>query len=68
MTSGVKKHKPTAGALRAAGKLKPDSGLIESTAEMSDRETGLRHRMAIFETIIAEAGDLVESRNPKRVA
>jgi hypothetical protein len=68
MTPGVKKHKPTAGALRAAGQLQPDSGLIESTAELIDRETGLRHLMDIFETMIAEAGDLIESRNPELVA
>ena len=68
MTPGVKKHKPTAGALRAAAQLQPDSSLIESAAELIDRETGLRHLMDIFETIIAEAGDLIERRSPELVA
>lgn len=63
--TGVAKHKPTAGALRAARQLQKTSGLVESTAELIDRETGLRELMDIFETIIAEAGDLIESRSPE---
>jgi hypothetical protein len=35
---------------------------------MIDRETGLNELMDIFETIIAEAGDLIESRSPELVA
>jgi hypothetical protein len=68
MTLGVAKHKPTAGAFRAASQLQPDSSLLESTAELIDRETGLRDLMDVVETIIAEAGDLIESRSPELIA
>jgi len=68
MTLGVTKHKPTAGALRAASQLQPDSSRLESTAELIDRETGLQDLMDVIETIIAEAGDLIESRSPELVA
>jgi hypothetical protein len=62
------KDKPSAGALRAASHIEPDPSRRESTAELIDRETGLRELMEIFETIIAEAGDLIESRSPELVA
>ena len=65
---GVMKHKPTAGGLRAASQLQPDSTLLESTAELIDRETGLRELMDVFEAIIAQAGDLIESRSPELAA
>ena len=68
MTPGIVKHEPTAGALRAARQLQPDSNLVESTAELIDRETGLRELMDVFEAVLAEAGDLIESRSPELVA
>ena len=68
MTRVVMKQKPTAGALRAASRLQPDSDLLQSTAELIDQETGLRELMDIFETIIGEAGDLIESRSPELLA
>jgi hypothetical protein len=55
MTLGVAKHKPSQGALRAATELQPNSSLVESTAELIDRETGLRDIMDVLEAIIAEA-------------
>jgi hypothetical protein len=68
MTSGAVKHKPTAGALRAARQIQPNLQLLESTAELIDRETGLRDLMDIFEDILAQAGDLIETRSPELVA
>jgi len=68
MTRVVMKQKPTAGALRAASRLQSDLDLLQSTAELIDQETGLRELMDIFETIIGEAGDLIESRSPELLA
>ena len=62
------KTKPTAGALRAAGHLQPNPALLESTAELIDRDIGLRELLEMLESIIAEAGDLIESRSPELVA
>jgi hypothetical protein len=56
------------GALRAAKQIEHDPSFIESTAELIDRETGVRELVEILENIIAEAGDLIESRNPELVA
>ena len=64
----VMKHKPTAGARRAAGHIEQDPSRRESTADLIDRETGLREMADIVEEIIAEAGDLIESRSPELVA
>src|SRR5229473_8297486 len=55
MTPGVMKHKPTAGARRAAGHIEQDPSRRESTADLIDRETGLRELVDIVEEIIAEA-------------
>ena len=41
---------------------------IESTAALIDRETGVRELREILENIIAQAGDLIESRSPELVA
>ena len=41
---------------------------IESTAEVIDRETGVRELVELLENIIAEAGDLIEGRSPELVA
>jgi hypothetical protein len=54
--------------LRAASQLKTDASLLEATAEIIDRETGLRELVELLETIISEAGDLIESRSPELVA
>ena len=62
------KHKPTDGALRAAKQIERDSSFIHSTAETIDRETGVRELVEMLENIIAEAGDLIESRSPELVA
>ena len=67
MTPGVQKHKPTAGALRAASKILQDTSLLASLPELIDRETGAREVLEILESIISEAGDLIESRSPELV-
>ena len=38
------------------------------SANESDRETGMREILEILESIIAQAGDLIESRSPELVA
>ena len=62
------KHKPTAGALRAAGAVQQDASLLASLPELIDRETGVREVLEILESIISEAGDLIEGRSPELVA
>lgn len=62
------KHKPTAGALRAATQIESNPSRRESTAELIDRETGVHELVEMLENIIAEAGDLIESRSPELVA
>jgi hypothetical protein len=62
------KHKPTDGALRAAKRIERDALFIESTAEVIDRETGVRELLEILGNIIAQAGDLIEGRSPELVA
>jgi hypothetical protein len=68
MTPGVMQHKPTAGALRAASQLQPKTDLLESTAALIDRETGVRELLELLENIVSQAGDLIESRSPELVA
>jgi hypothetical protein len=68
MTPATRRVKPTDGALRAAKEIERNSSFIESTAELIDRETGVRELIEILENIIAEAGDLIESRSPELVA
>ena len=68
MTPGVQKHRPTAGALRAASKILQDTSLLASLPELIDRETGLRELAEILERVLAEAGDLIEGRSPELVA
>ena len=68
VTPSAMKHKPTAGALRAARAIQPDTLLVESLAELIDRETGQQELLAILESILAQAGDLIESRSPELVA
>ena len=62
------KHAPTAGASRAARAIERDASLFKSLPELIDRETGVREVLEILENIIAEAGDLIESRSPELVA
>ena len=59
---------PTEGALRAATELEHDDSRREATANLIDQTTGLREVTDILEEIIAEAGDLIETRSPELVA
>ena len=68
MTPATRSAKPTDGALRAAKEIERNPSFIESTAELIDRETGVRELVEILENIIAEAGDLIEGRSPELVA
>lgn len=68
MTPRAQRHEPTAGALRAARAIQEDASLLKSLPELIDRETGVREILDILENMIAEAGDLIESRNPELVA
>ena len=68
MTLRPPKLNPTPGALRAAGEIQQDASLLESLAELIDRETGVREVLEILQSIIAQAGDLIESRSPELVA
>ena len=68
MTLGAGKHRPTAGALRAASQLQPRPNFVDSAAALIDRETGVRELLEILENIITEAGDLIESRSPELAA
>jgi len=49
-------------------KIERNLSFIESTAEVIDRETGVRELVELLENIIAEAGDLIEGRSPELVA
>ena len=64
----AKNNKPTDGALRAAKQIEHNPSFLQSTAEIIDRETGVREVLEILENIITEAGDLIESRSPELVA
>src|SRR5260370_941945 len=55
-------------ALRAAKQIERNPSFNQSTAEIIDRETGAREVLEILESIIAEAGDLIEGRSPELVA
>jgi hypothetical protein len=68
MTPSPQKHEPTAGALRAARAIQEDASLLKLLPELIDRETGVREILDILENIVAEAGDLIESRSPELVA
>ena len=68
MTPAPSKAKATDGAIRAAKQIESNPSFIASTAEIIDRETGVRELVEVLENIIAEAGDLIESRSPELVA
>jgi hypothetical protein len=59
---------PTAGAVRAAKAIEGQESHVTSLPELIDRETGVQEILEILESIIAQAGDLIESRNPELVA
>ena len=68
MTPRAQKLNPTAGALRASRAIQHDPSLLASLPEVIDRETGVREVLEILQSIIAQAGDLIESRSPELVA
>ena len=68
MTPRAPKMNPTAGALRVASMTQQDASLLASLPELIDRETGVREVFEILQSIIAQAGDLIESRSPELVA
>lgn len=68
MTPRAQRIHPTAGALRAAAALQNDASLLKALPELIDRETGVREILDILQSIIAQAGDLIESRSPELVA
>jgi hypothetical protein len=68
MTPRAQTMKPTAGALRASKAIQQDAALLKSLPELIDRETGVREILEILQSIIAQAGDLIESRSPELVA
>jgi hypothetical protein len=68
MTSATRRAKPTDGAMRAAKEIERNPSFIESTADVIDRETGVRELVELLENILAEAGDLIENRSPELVA
>jgi hypothetical protein len=57
----------TAGARRAAKAIRSESANV-SVPELIDRETGVREIIEILESIIDQAGDLIEQRSPELVA
>ena len=64
----ARNNKPTDGALRAAKQIEHNPSFLQSTAEIIDRETGVRELVEMLENIIAEAGDVIESRSPELAA
>lgn len=68
MTPRAQKIKPTAGAVRASHAIQRDAALLKSLPELIDRETGVREILDILQSIISQAGDLIETRSPELVA
>jgi hypothetical protein len=68
MTPRAQKIKPTAGAIRASDAIQRDAALLKSLPELIDRETGVREILDILQSIISQAGDLIETRSPELVA
>jgi hypothetical protein len=68
MTLRAQEMKPAAGALRASKAIQQNGALLTSLPELIDRETGVREIFEILQSIIAQAGDLIESRSPELVA
>ena len=55
------------GAARGQGD-PTDPSLVGSLPELIDHETGVREILEILQSIIAQAGDLIETRSPELVA
>ena len=68
MTPRAQRINPTAGALRASRAIQNDASLLKSLPELIDHETGVREILDILQSIIAQAGDLIESRSPELLA
>ena len=68
MTPRAPNQNPTAGVLRAAKAIQSQESHVTSFPELIDRETGIRGILEILESIIAQAGHLIESRSPELVA
>src|SRR5215831_5421417 len=68
MSPRAHQQNPTAGALRAAKAIQNKQSDLALLPELIDRETGVREVLEILESIIAQAGDLIESRSPELVA
>ena len=68
MTPRAQKVPPTAGALRASKAIQQNADVLDSLPELIDRETGVREILEILQSIVAQAGDLIESRSPELVA
>lgn len=68
MTPRAQKLNPTAGALRASKAIQQNARLLKALPELIDRETGVREILEILQSIVAEAGDLIESRSPELLA
>jgi len=58
----------TAGARRAAKAIQDEPPNGPSVPELIDRETGICEIIGILESIIDQAGDLIENRSPELVA
>jgi hypothetical protein len=54
--------------MRAAKAIQNHESDLISLPELIDRETGVSEILEILESIIAQAGDLIESRSPELVA
>ena len=68
MAPRIQKTNPTTGALRVSRAIQQDGSLLNSLPELIDRETGVLEVFEILQNIIAQAGDLIESRSPELVA
>ena len=66
MSPRVQPVKPTVGAVRASRAIQQN--VSQPLPELIDRETGVREVLEILQNIVAEAGDLIESRSPELVA
>lgn len=66
MSPRAQQIKPTAGAVRASRAIQQNAS--QPLPELIDRETGVREVLEILQSIVAEAGDLIESRSPELLA
>jgi hypothetical protein len=68
MTSRAQQQNPSARAVRAAKAIQSPKSDLTSLSELIDRETGMGEILEVLESIIAQAGDLIEGRSPELVA